>query len=228
MKRRAVDTIVGILEGRIFSGHLRHGERLPSERAITEEFGISRTVAREAVKILNTKGLIDARPHHRPVVTSPNYDTALETMGGLVEYLVNQKNGVRHLFDVRIFVEAGLVRLAALDAKKVDIENLKQALADNRACIDDSEQFYATDMAFHAVLYSIPQNPIFPALHRSFCAWLAWHWKQMPRLPVRNSQNHAAHQAIFQAVIDRDPDAAEAMLRQHLETSWSYVQSTLE
>ena len=59
---RAADTIVAELENRIFSGTLREGQTLPAERELIEEFGTSRTVVREAVKILDSKGLIEALP----------------------------------------------------------------------------------------------------------------------------------------------------------------------
>lgn len=223
---RAADSVVAALEERIFSGQLKDGQMLPAERELIEEFGVSRTVAREAVKILGGKGLIEARPRHRPVVRQPDFDTALGVLGGLVKHLIGQSGGVKHLFDARIFVEAGLVRKAAAEAGKNDIANLRAALERNRACIHDSEQFYETDMAFHAVLYTIPRNPIFPALHRAFCEWLEGHWRQMPRLSERNARNYGAHQAIFDAILNRDPDAAETALRLHLEDSWKQVENT--
>lgn len=223
---RAADAVVAALEERIYSGQLKDGQMLPAERELIEEFGVSRTVAREAVKILGGKGLIEARPRHRPVVRQPDFETALGVLGGLVNHLIGQSGGVKHLFDTRIFVEAGLVRSAALDASKDDIANLRTALEHNRDCIDDSAQFYETDMAFHAVLYTIPRNPIFPALHRSFCEWLEGRWRQMPRLSERNARNFAAHQAIFDAILNRDPDTAERALRTHLADSWTQVRNT--
>ena len=83
---------------------------------------------------------------------------------------------MKNLYDTRIFLEASLVRHAALQARKEDLEALRAALAANEAAIPDSEQFYRTDTAFHAVLYDIPKNPVFPAIHKAFTAWLAPHW----------------------------------------------------
>ena len=76
---RAADAVVEQLEARIFSGELADGKPLPAERELIAEFGVSRTVAREAVTMLASKGLIDARPRHRPVVRKPDYDTATPT-----------------------------------------------------------------------------------------------------------------------------------------------------
>ncbi len=225
---RAANLVVSALEKRIYTGQLKSDSMLPAERELSEEFCVSRTVAREAVKILGGKGLIDVRPRHRPVVLQPNYEMAVGVLGNLVNYLMEQPEGVEHLFRIRIFVEAGLVRMAATDARKEEIASLREALAHNADAIEDSEKFYETDMAFHAVLYTVPRNPIFPALHRSFCDWLAVHWKQMPRLPERNRWNHESHKAILDAILDRDPDKAELALRQHLDDAWTQVCQTFE
>ena len=189
---------------------------------------MSRTVAREAVTILAGRGLIDAKPRFRPVVRRPDFETALGVLGGIVHHLVGQQGGVKHLFDTRTFIEAALVRQAATGADKLDISNLRDALAKNGDATEDSDLFYETDMAFHSVLYTIPRNPIFPALHKSYTAWLGKHWRQMPRLPERNQRNFEAHQAIFDAILSRDPDVAETALRAHLAEAWDQVHATFE
>lgn len=222
---RATD-VVSALEKRIYNGQLKSGSMLPAERELSEEFLISRTVAREAVKILGGKGLIDARPRHRPVVRHPNYEMALGVLGQLVSHLTGRREGVEYLFQTRIFVEAALARQMATSANKEHIAALREALERNAQQIQDSEAFYTTDMAFHSALYEVPQNPIFPALHRAFCDWLKSHWRRMPRLPERNRRNYEAHKNIFEAILNRDPDAAENHLRRHLEDSWTQVCQT--
>ena len=223
---RAADTVISTLEERIVSGILRDGQMLPAERELMEEFGTSRTVVREAVKMLSSKGLVQALPRHRPIVRTPNYDTILGVVDGLIKHLTGQPGGVKQIFDIRIFVEAGLVRMAALEATKTDIANLRKALEKNGAHIGDSDAFYDSDMDFHAVLYTIPRNPIFSTIHRSFSDWLDWHWRQMPRLPERNARNYESHKAIFEAILNRDPDEAENVLRRHLDDAWKQVQNT--
>ena len=79
-----------------------------------------------------------------------------------------------------------------------------------------------------SVLYTVPRNPIFPALHKSYTAWLGDHWKQLPRLPDRNRRNFAAHSAILDGILSRDPDVAEHALRSHLADAWNQVRATFE
>lgn len=225
---RAADSVIAEIENRIFRGELSDGAALPSERALIEEFGVSRTVVREAVKNLASKGLVEAKPRFRPVVRRPNYDTAFTALEGLVNHLLRQSNGVRTLYETRILVEAALVREAALHCSREDLVRLRTALEANANAVEDSKLFYQTDMAFHAVLYEISGNPLLPALHRAYVTWLTDHWMQMPRLPERNRRNVEAHRAIVNGILARDPDAAEAALRGHLEDAWQQVRATFE
>jgi GntR family transcriptional regulator, sialic acid-inducible nan operon repressor len=183
-------------------------------------------VIREAVAALASRGLLESRPRHRPVVRRPGFEAALAAADAVVRHLLRLPDGVKNLYDVRILLEAALVRHAALHARRQHIEALQRALAENEAAIPDSERFYATDMAFHAVLYEIPGNPVLPAVHRAFTAWLAPHWLKMPRSPERNRINFCRHRDILAAIRDRDPDAAEAALLSHLNTAWEYVRGT--
>jgi DNA-binding FadR family transcriptional regulator len=223
---RAADAVVKKIEARISSGELPDGAFLPAERELMSEYGISRTVVREAVARLASRGLLEARHRFRPVVRRPGYDAALSAVGGVVSHLLSQNEGVKNLYDVRVFLEAALVRNAALHARKDDITALRTALAANEQAIPDSKSFYATDVAFHAVLYDTPRNPVFPSLHRAFTSWLAPQWERMLRSPERNRVNYLAHRAIFEGIVDRDPDAAERALQSHLGAAWEYVRGT--
>jgi len=223
---RAADSLVHQIEALIVAGDFADGARLPPERQLIETYGVSRTVVREAVATLASRGLVESRPRFRPVVRTPGYAAALAAANGVVGHLLMQSSGVKNLYDIRIFIEASLVRQAARQARKEDIEALKRALDANEAAIHDSAAFYGTDVAFHAVLYDIPKNPVFPALHKAFTAWLAPHWVKMPRSPERNRVNFLRHSDIYNAIRDRDADAAEAALNAHLNAAWEYVRST--
>lgn len=223
---RAADRLFRAFEEQINSGALRVGDTLPTEREIVATYGVSRTVAREAVLALANKGLVEAKPRFRPVVIKPSYDTAMRTVDNVVGRLLRAPGGVANLFDSRTLLEAALVRAAALNCDKAGIAALQHALDENGAAVENSEEFYATDMAFHRVLYEVTGNPVFPAVHNAYFTWLAPHWSNMPRLPERNRINYLSHQKIFEAILHRDPDAAETALRQHLADAWDQVKET--
>ena len=225
---RAADSIISQIEMRIVSGSLANNCPLPAERDLMEEFGTSRTVIREAISALASRGLIEAKPRFRPIVRKPDYSTVLHATGTVIRHLLTEQSGVRNLYRSRVFIERALVRDAAISAQKDDIVALKAALAANKDAISDSDAFYKTDVAFHGVLYDIPKNPIFPSIHQGYTAWLAPHWDKMPRAPERNLSNYLAHSAILNAILERDPIAAEEALEHHLRSAWEAVHTTFE
>lgn len=225
-KRRAADAIVTALEKRIASGELENDKPLPPERDLMEEFGTSRTVVREAISALANRGLIELRPRFRPIVRKPDYGTLLNATGTIVRYLLTEPGGVKNLYQSRVFIERGLVREAALHATKDHISDLKAALLANEKAIQDSDEFFRTDIAFHGVLYRMTGNPIFPAMHEGFTAWLSPNWARMRRSVERNETVFLAHKVIYDAILERDPARAEAALVEHLRVAWSYVEET--
>jgi DNA-binding FadR family transcriptional regulator len=210
----------------IQSGGLPEGARLPTERDLMQRFGVSRAAVREAIASLASRGLVVARLGHRPVVRRPDFDMAIAKVGVLIGHLGADRDGVRNLFDSRIFFEAALARWAAQHARRDDIDDLRAVLEANRQAIGDPVRFDETDVAFHAILYRIPGNPFFPAVHRAYVEWLVQHWRSMRRGASIDRMNHAGHVALFDAIQARDPDGAEEALRRHLTAAWEFVRST--
>lgn len=225
---RAADAVVEEIENRIAIGRLKDSQALPSERALMEEFGTSRTVIREAITALSNRGLIECKPRHRPVVRRFGFESVVSTTSPVIRQLLKSPVSVKNLYDARVFVERQLARDAAIHANRDDIATLKQALMRNRDAIEDSRLFYDTDRSFHRVLYLISGNPVFTAVHDGFVLWLAPQWERMERLPERNLHNWKAHEAIYNAILERDPDAAEQAVVVHLGDAWEFVRSTFE
>ena len=225
---RASARIIRHLEGEILSGALADRAPLPAERDLMARFGTSRAVVREAITALAHRGLVEHRPRFRPTVRKPGVESAFAAVGGIVGHLLGDERGVRNLYESRRFVERALAREAALHARREDIEELRAALDANAAATADSDAFYETDVAFHGVLYRLPRNPIFPAVHAAYTSWLAPQWRRMPRSPERNRMNHRAHAEIVDRIVDRDADGAELALARHLDAAWEYVRVTFD
>nr|WP_246751935.1 FCD domain-containing protein [Bradyrhizobium diazoefficiens] len=224
---RLADAVSDELARMILAGEIPEGERLPSERDLMRRFRISRAAVREAIAKLSHRGLADTKFGHRPVARKPDYEAALNRVGDVVAHLVSDKQGIAELFESRVFVEAGLVRWAAQHARQRDIENLKGALEANCAAIGNWSDFYATDIAFHAILYRIPANSIYPAIHKAYVDWLMQLWRSMRTSPELDRMNYSGHLSIFNAIAARDPDQAEDALRRHLAAAWELIRSAL-
>jgi GntR family transcriptional regulator, sialic acid-inducible nan operon repressor len=225
---RLADQLAETIAGMIQDGAILTGDPLPPERRLMQRFGVSRAVVREAIAALGDRGILHLRPGYRPVVQKPDASVAVERLGGLVRHLMADEVGVWNLFETRILIEAALVRHAAAHARPHDIAALQAALVDNRAAIGDAQRFHATDVAFHEIFYRIPGNPIYPAVQRAFVEWLQEHWERMPQNAEIDRMNHKAHQSILEAILRREADHAERMLRSHLTTAWEFVRVTFE
>jgi DNA-binding FadR family transcriptional regulator len=223
---RRSDAVTAELVRMIETGGLQEGERLPAERDLMQRYGVSRAAVREAIVSLANRGLVETRLGHRPIVRRPDYEIAVDKVGSLVGHLMIDRKGVWNLFETRIFMETALARWAAKHARRDDLEDLRAALDANREAIGNSALFDETDAAFHAVLYRIPGNPIYPAIHKAYVDWLIQHWRSMKRGAGIDQMNCAGHDAIFEAILARDPDNAEEAMRRHLVAAWEFVRST--
>ena len=149
--RRLADTIVEQLETMILEGTLQPGERLPPERVLSEQFGVSRPSLREAIQRLTAKGLLISRQG------GGNYVT--ESLGGsfsdpLIPLLENRPDAQRDLLEFRRTLEADCAYYAALRATEVDRAHLKTAYEALQACYGsdrnrDLEAEGAADARFH-------------------------------------------------------------------------------
>ena len=220
---RKTDFVIQELERLILDDVFKQGERLPAERELMTRFGVGRNAIREAIASLSRNGMLITRPRHRPIVAPTGYETAIGNLSAMVQHFVSQDQGYKHLFDSRVFVELGLCRYAALNARKDDIIKLKKALEENRLAMKDPQDFYRTDILFHKILYEIPKNPIFPALHNAYVSWLSGHWPKMKRGEEINRITFSGHEAIYNAIVDRDPDAAEKALQTHLQIALEHI-----
>ncbi len=225
-RNRRSDFLADDLASRIAANEIREGERLPSERELMEQYGVSRTGVREAIAALANRGLIVTRPGYRPVVGRPDVERTIRMIGDIVGHLLTDEAGVRNLFETRIFLECALARAAAEQAARQDLADLRAALDRNEAAIGHRAECYASDMAFHAVLYRVPRNPIYPVIHRAYTEWLYRHWLAQPASPEIDRVNFASHAALFEAIAARDGDAAATAMRRHLEFAWDLVRST--
>lgn len=224
---RTADRIITSIEDQIVDGRLENRSPLPSERELMNTHRASRAVVREAITALSHRGLVECKPRHRPVVRHVGIEAFFQTMKPMARQLLSDAKQVRDLHRTRTFIERSLVRDAANYATKADIQAMKTALAENEKAIADAAKFYRTDMAFHRVLYQVPKNRILVTVHDALASWLAPQWERLERSPERNERSYLAHEAIFEAVLERDPESAETALLAHLSDAWEAVRTAL-
>ena len=150
----------------------------------------------------------------------PTVDGVMAGLVPPVQQMLSTATGQRQLQGVRLFMEVGLVRHAAQNATDEDLESLERALEANRCSLGDLEGFIRTDVAFHFTFAEIIRNPAFVALHNAMSTWLLQQRQIALLEPGEDQKSFDAHTRIYEAVASRDPDAAEAAMRNHLQSGW--------
>ncbi|MBS9402346.1 transcriptional regulator NanR [Halomonas sp. TRM85114] len=213
------------LEAEILEGRLSENAQLPSERELMEQFGVGRPAVREALFYLQRLGLIAINSGTRARVIRPTAEAVMARLSGVTRQLLSKPDGQQYFQEARAMFEISLARYAAVNASEEDLQRLRDALQDNRVAIGDEARFKRSDNDFHGVLASIGRNPIFDAIHVALSEWLDDRRAQVLQQKDEDKAATAAHAELVEAIESRNPDAAEAAMRRHLDRHYgTYMQ----
>jgi DNA-binding FadR family transcriptional regulator len=216
-RRKLYEEVVARIEAMIHEGRHPPGDQLPSERELMEELGVGRSAVREAMLSLQKMGLVTLRSGERARVTTPTATALVSELSGAARLLLSQPDGVRAFQEARALFEVGLARLAAERASDDDVRRLKEALDENRSAIGNLAAFMRSDVAFHYVIATIPQNPIFTSLHNAVVEWLTEQRETSGQAPRAYEEAYAAHARIYRAIAAHDPGEAQHAMQTHLD-----------
>lgn len=210
------DSVIRQLRDQILSGRLSEGYRLPSERELTQMFGVGRTSIREALKALEAMGLV-RRDRSGTTVMLPR-----PSLGDQSGWEAIVKRATLHeLFETRVMFEVRLAELAAERATEEDIMEMEALLAEKWA---DVEDFAKNDVAFHTALAEATQNQVLCELyvasreilfvsHRLYRAYQKGRVQQVAEIL---QQATAAHQLILESVKSQNSRSAGQAMLAHL------------
>ncbi|MGI5131282.1 FadR/GntR family transcriptional regulator [Pseudonocardia sp. CA-107938] len=198
---------------RIVAGRIEDG-RAPSELDIAQEFGVSRVVARETLKILASLDVVDIAQGRRVTVRPQAEWDYLSPQ--LIEWLPQDHvDGLlRELHQVRELLEPELAAMAAVAITDETLHRLRAALDRMASLESDSDAYLEVDHEFHMEICRAADNRILDRIMYS-ARWLGAASRR-----VTNQSNLPAatadHAEIYQALANRDPDAARAAMRDHV------------
>lgn len=211
---KVFEQIAGQIEQQILRGELRNGDRLPTERELAEQFQASRTAVREAMKTLAQKGLVDLRPGRGTIVIDGTSQALRDSLDRVMR--VSQQESERHLVEVREILEPEIAVLAAARATEQDIADLRMAVADMDAHMDEAEAFIAADNRFHQVLARATQNGLILTLIEPIMALLSEQRLHIFSVNGGPQRGQVHHKQLLEALVHHDPEAARAAMRAHL------------
>lgn len=219
LSRRAHGNRVGVTTGnvvtrlrrQILEGDYSFEERLPAERNLAEEFGVSRGTIRSVLQILESQHLV------RRQIGSGTYVSHRQSAN---QQEIASVTSPLEMVEVRIAIEPQLVRLAIANANSRDLEKLHDALLQCEACNGDSEAFARADTAFHMTLAHCSKNKLMYWVYdrisevRRHSQW--GRMKSKLLTPGRIDYYNAQHRKLYQAISTRDATSAVQLIKEHL------------
>jgi GntR family transcriptional regulator, transcriptional repressor for pyruvate dehydrogenase complex len=201
------------LEDYVLRRGYQPGDKLPSEREFGDLFGVSRTVLREAVKLLNQKGLVQSSVGRGLYVAEPNG----RTLASSIDTLLQLKQGrVDHILEVRATLEDLSARAAAERASDEDLVAMRVALDEMDRLLDRPVLFIRSDLTFHLALARATHNPLLLALVEPTMTLMQHIRERMVDLPDAATGAQKGHRRIYAAVLNHDPASAAAAMAEHL------------
>jgi GntR family transcriptional regulator, transcriptional repressor for pyruvate dehydrogenase complex len=213
---RVFEQVAEQIEKRILDGELRSGDRLPTERHLAEQFHVSRTAVREAMKILAQKGLVDMRPGRGTIVIDGANAAMQDSIDLVMKLKLGEVGGSNSLVEVREILEVEIAALAAARAAEKEIAAMREAVKIMDESLDDADAFIAADNRFHEALAQATQNTLIFILVNSIVNLLSEQRKQIFDVEGGPQRGQIHHKRILESVIRRDPQAARDAMRSHL------------
>jgi DNA-binding FadR family transcriptional regulator len=206
--------IVHAIGRRIVNGAIRPGELLPADSHLRA----SRTVVREAIKVLAAKGLVESRPKTGTRVRAPESWNLLDP-----DVLAWQQEGtpqpvfLRKLTEVRSIVEPAAAEMAAKRARAPELAALDGAFREMKAALArkpaDYEAFDRADIVFHRAILQACHNDVLEQMSAMVYSALLVSFHATSRLPGRARDSLPRHRAILEAIRAHDPRRAGAAMR---------------
>lgn len=226
---QAYEVVLADVEARLHSGDLRVGDRLPSERALAEQFGISRASVREAVRILGTLGLIRSGVGSGPQAGAVVVSEPSAALGwGLRMHLASESLPVGDVVAVRSRLES---EAAADAARAPEGPERTRALGRAQACLEaidrpdcSDARFHEMDAVFHQALTALGGNvvasTVLDSLRQATLGYVLEGVDRLEDWPGVREELNRQHWEILHAVRDHDAEAACAAVAHHIE--WFY------
>ena len=213
---KASDVLADRLRQQILDGELTAGDPLPPERVLSEHTRMSRTVVREALRILEIEGLIEIRPGRNggSVVRAPDVNSFARSLDIFIR---GRRVRFDDVLEARELLEPICARLAAERRNAEDLQKLQEHTSVVEAAIDDVPAFLTANVDWHVAVARISHNELLAA----FMQAMATAVRAATDVENFNSPDTIAgavraHRRIASAITEGDPDAAFLAMRRHL------------
>jgi DNA-binding FadR family transcriptional regulator len=210
---RIYEEIVRQVKALIAEGRLKSGDQLPPERDLAEQFKVSRTSVREALRTLESLGLIEIRPGEGTFVREVSVESLIEP---LAQVILSQREAVLELFEARRLLEPAIAGLAARRATKDEINEMERILEAQAKEVAAGLTGLAQDAAFHAAIAGSARNRAIMRIVNALMDLLTQSREETLQTPGRPTRSHQDHMRILAAIRRRDEVEAQQAMLNHL------------
>lgn len=212
---RLYEQIVKQIEESVLKGTLKAGDQLPAERELAEQFGVSRTAVREAIKALGEKGLVESYSGRGTFITNGTSQAIRQSLDLMMR--MGQVEGSAHLAEVRSILEPEIAALAAERAEAQHLESMREAVNVMDSAMENAEAFIEADLDFHLALAEGAGNPLILSLIDSIVGLLREQRMRIFQADGGPARGQYHHKRILKAVETHDAERARQAMRAHLK-----------
>ncbi|MEO9229633.1 MAG: FadR/GntR family transcriptional regulator [Devosia sp.] len=216
--RSGYERVLAFIREQLLNGTLKIGDRLLAERELAVRLGVSRPVIREVLRALAAMGVIETRHGHGSVVREPD----VAEMSDLFTLMLAQRaEAIDDVMQARVAIERQAIRLASQRATGADIARLEEAWRRIQQTMRDPVKGGDADFEFHRQVVEAAHSPTLTTLYAAIASLLR-RSHAVRRVRISDIDGIDAylidhHRLILEAMIERLPDKADALLAQHFE-----------
>ena len=209
----------------LLSGHVRVGDRIPSERQLAAQLGVGRSAVRDALRPLLLLGVVEARQGDGTYLRQQESSLLPQA----VEWgLLLGEHTTIDLIEARAFIEVALAELAAHRRSDEDLARLEELLQQMAKAGVSGAEFNEADLAFHLALAQASGNTVLFGTIASIRTLLRVWITRVTAAAPNTQRSFEEHVPIFEAIRAGDPVAAAAAMRAHMELARTRLTQTLE
>ena len=200
--------------------NLEPGDKLPSERMLSEKFQVSRSNIREAIQKLEFYGLLKSRPQSGTFVAN----IGVIAMNGMIEDILRlDEPDFKSLVETRILLELKTVRLAALRRTEEDLEKMQEALEAYKVKVINGQDAVQEDLLFHLAIAKASGNSTMNTFMLIITPEIITNFEKYHVCDADLSQRGITdHQAIYDAIKAKNPQLAKQKMKEHFKELYIY------
>jgi GntR family transcriptional repressor for pyruvate dehydrogenase complex len=210
---RIYEEIVRQVRQLITEGRLKSGDQLPPERELAEKFMVSRTSVREALRALQSRGLIQIRAGEGAFVSDVSVETLIEPLALVI---LPHREAVAELFEARRLLEPAIAALAARRATREELAEMERILEEQAREVTQGRTGVLQDTALHSAIANSAHNRAITRIVSALMDLLSQSREESLHTPGRPTRSHQDHRRILAAIKRRDEMAAHRAMLDHL------------